>query len=614
MTGVAVSSKAGADKTYGLGDTIRVRVSFGEPVDVTGSPRLKIKMDPRWGEFWATYESGGGTAALTFAYEVAEPNTAPSGIAVLANTLELDGGRIRAGGADARLAHPGLVHDPAHKVDWRPALSVADARANESTDTAVAFEVSLDRPFAGAGHRVTVDYATADGTAVAGEDYTAVSGTLTFTAGERRKTVSVPIHDDAVDEGEETFTLRLSNLAGARAGDLEATGTIVNDDPMPAAWLARFGRTVAEQGVEAVRSRLDADRTPGFRGRIAGEALPDGTGKETVEVADGGTGDGSLTFPEFTEGEGLAFLALLAPATEDDGERDRAESRSMTAEDAMLGTAFEITRETDGGLSLGLWGRVARSAFSGQEGDLALDGDVTSAMLGTDWKRRDALFGLMLFRSRGEGGYAGPSGAGRIEADLAGLVPWAGRRKDGAPTLWGAAGTGKGDMTIVREQRDPVTAGLRWSMAAVGADGAPAAVAVLGDANVRWRADALATRTDSEAAAGLAAASAETTRLRVGLEAAWARTLASGTMLSPRVEVGIRRDGGDAGAGFGIEAGGGVRFEDPGMGLTVSFDGRALARHEDREMEDWGLSVSLEWDPRPETRLGPSVIATRGYG
>ena len=426
--------------------------------------------------------------------------------------------------------------------------------------------------------------------------------------------MSVPIHDDAVDEGEETFTLRLSNLAGARAGDLEATGTIVNDDPMPAAWLARFGRTVAEQGVEAVRSRLDADRTPGFRGRIAGEALPDGTGKETVEVADGGTGDGSLTFPEFTEGEGLAFLALLAPATEDDGERDRAESRSMTAEDAMLGTAFEITRETDGGLSLGLWGRVARSAFSGQEGDLALDGYVTSAMLGTDWKRRDALFGLMLFRNRGEGGYAGPSGAGRIEADLAGLVPWAGRRKDGAPTLWGAAGTGKGDMTIVREQRDPVTAGLRWSMAAAGADGAPAAVAVLGDANVRWRADALATRTDSEAAAGLAAASAETTRLRVGLEAAWARTLASGTMLSPRVEVGIRRDGGDAGAGFGIEAGGGVRFEDPGMGLTVSFDGRALALHEDREMEDWGLSVSLEWDPRPETRLGPSVIATRGYG
>ena len=119
VTGVAVSSDAGADKTYGLGDTIRVRVTFDETVDVTGSPRLKIKMDPRWGEFWAAYESGGGTAALTFAYQVAEPNTAPSGIAVLANTLEFNGGTIRSGGADATLAHTGLAHDANHKVDWR---------------------------------------------------------------------------------------------------------------------------------------------------------------------------------------------------------------------------------------------------------------------------------------------------------------------------------------------------------------------------------------------------------------------------------------------------------------------------------------------------------------
>ena len=71
----------------------------------------------------------------------------------------------------------------------------------------------------------------------------------------------------------------------------------------------------------------------------------------------------------------------------------------------MLGTAFEIARETDGGFSLGLWGRVARSGLSGREEGMDFDGDVTSAMLGTDWTRRDALFGLMLFRRRGEGGY-----------------------------------------------------------------------------------------------------------------------------------------------------------------------------------------------------------------
>ena len=516
-------------------------------------------------------------------------------------------------------------------------LSVADAEAREGEDAAVEFRVTLSRAASG---EVTVDYATSDGTAVAGEDYTATSGTLAFAAGELAKTVSVPILDDAVDEGRETFTLKLTNPKGAVIDDGEATGTIVNSDPVPQAWLARFGRTVAEQSVDAVRSRLDADRTPGFRGRIAGEALPSVTGTGTAQLADARTATGGadtartdtadagtakdddpLAIPEFTEGERLAFLALLAPQR-DEGADGRGgvpggtQARSGTAEDAMLGTAFEIARETDGGLSLGLWGRVARSGFAGREGEMSLDGDVTSAMLGTDWRQGDALLGLMLFRSRGEGGYAGPSGSGRIEAELSGLVPWAGRRKDGAPTIWGAAGTGRGEMTLAPEGRDdPFVAGLGWSMAAAGAEGAPATIAALGGAELRWRADALATRTESEAVPGLAAASASTSRLRLGLEAAWSRALASGATVVPRLELGLRRDGGDAETGFGLEAGGGVRFEDSGRGLSVSLDGRALALHEDGDVRGLGASaVSMAWDPRPETRLGPSVVATRGWG
>ena len=58
-----------------------------------------------------------------------------------------------------------------------------------------------------ASETVTVDFATADGTAAAGWDYTAVEGTLTFAPGETEKTVSVEVLDDAHDEGEETLTL-----------------------------------------------------------------------------------------------------------------------------------------------------------------------------------------------------------------------------------------------------------------------------------------------------------------------------------------------------------------------------------------------------------------------
>ena len=132
-TGVNVSSDAGADSTYVLGDTIRVTLTFSQPVEVTGTPQLKIDMDPaHWGEKWASYESGGGDD-MTFAHVVVEPNFSTQGIAVLANTLRLNGGTIRskATGADADLTHAGLGHDPSHKVDWRQSASSGDVASGD---------------------------------------------------------------------------------------------------------------------------------------------------------------------------------------------------------------------------------------------------------------------------------------------------------------------------------------------------------------------------------------------------------------------------------------------------------------------------------------------------
>ena len=122
VTGVDVTSDAGSDDTYLLGETIRVTLTFSESVDVTGTPRLKIDMDPAdWGEKWASYESGSGTTSLTFAHTVVEPNLSTQGIAVLENTLELNSGTIRSSASqtDADLSHTGLAHDPSHKVDWQ---------------------------------------------------------------------------------------------------------------------------------------------------------------------------------------------------------------------------------------------------------------------------------------------------------------------------------------------------------------------------------------------------------------------------------------------------------------------------------------------------------------
>ncbi len=120
VTGVAVTSVPWVDNTYGLGETIRTTLTFSEAVEVSGEPRLKIKMDPDYGEKWVNYESGSGTTNLILAHEVVEPNLSTQGIAILANTLELNGGTIRStNSTNALLAHTGQDHDADHMVDWQ---------------------------------------------------------------------------------------------------------------------------------------------------------------------------------------------------------------------------------------------------------------------------------------------------------------------------------------------------------------------------------------------------------------------------------------------------------------------------------------------------------------
>ena len=106
-------------------------------------------------------------------------------------------------------------------------ISVSDQNLAEAS-TNMTFTVSLDK--AGIAP-ITVDYATSDGTAEAGSDYTSVSGTLTFASGETSKSVIVPISGDNILEADESFTVTLSNVTGtANLLDGSGTGVIENDD------------------------------------------------------------------------------------------------------------------------------------------------------------------------------------------------------------------------------------------------------------------------------------------------------------------------------------------------------------------------------------------------
>ncbi len=114
--------------------------------------------------------------------------------------------------------------------DGPPVLTVTGSSASE-TDGTLSFTVTKggDSPTP-----VTVDYATADGSATAGSDYTASNGSLSFAPGELMQTVSVPLTNDALFEDNETLTLTLSNVsANANIGTASATGTITSEDARP---------------------------------------------------------------------------------------------------------------------------------------------------------------------------------------------------------------------------------------------------------------------------------------------------------------------------------------------------------------------------------------------
>jgi hypothetical protein len=113
---------------------------------------------------------------------------------------------------------------------WVPPLAISDVTTVEGNTgmTAFVFTVRLSAP---GNQAVTVNYATADGSATAGSDYQSTSGTLTIPAGQTSGTITVLVNGDRLAEANETFTVNLSAPANATIADGTGVGTIVDDEP-----------------------------------------------------------------------------------------------------------------------------------------------------------------------------------------------------------------------------------------------------------------------------------------------------------------------------------------------------------------------------------------------
>src|SRR5207237_720521 len=112
-------------------------------------------------------------------------------------------------------------------------LSINDVMVNQpaSGSTGAIFTVSLS---GASGKTVSVDYATADGSALAPGDYSSKNGTLSFAPEETVKTIAVTVNGSAIPQADKTFFVNLSNAANAGVSKAKGTGTIHNQAAAPA--------------------------------------------------------------------------------------------------------------------------------------------------------------------------------------------------------------------------------------------------------------------------------------------------------------------------------------------------------------------------------------------
>jgi hypothetical protein len=131
--------------------------------------------------------------------------------------------------------------------DAAPTLSINDVAVTEGNTgtTNAVFTVSMT---SASSQAVTVNFTTANGTAVAPGDYTTTTGTLTFAPGTTTQSITVPVVGDAIFEGNETFQVTLSGATVATINDGTGVGTITDDDATPGLIISEVTVTEGDAG------------------------------------------------------------------------------------------------------------------------------------------------------------------------------------------------------------------------------------------------------------------------------------------------------------------------------------------------------------------------------
>ena len=545
-----------------------------------------------------------------------------AGVALIADTVDDVGETVKAEIANARVITARGAELGPLTIATAQATGTIDAPATSTTDVSnltiriddttgdeddgwLNFSVSLSRAYT---EYVCFDFETlTTGTATEGTDYSKRPKVNDWIRpGATQTTAFVHIIDDSVSDSGETVKVRIGNARLCNDASMtvtianaEATGTITNSDHIPQAWLARFGRTVADQVIDAVDGRLGAARRPGVEATLAGQSI-------------GGAPEGDGTRQSMAE-DAASRVRMEAMSNWLRGDTGLPGSSVVSERDLLLGTAFSMSGMARDGGSVALWGRGAIASFDGRESRLSVDGEVANVMLGADWSGGALTAGLMLSHARGSGRYRGESD-GKVESTLTGIYPYGRYAASERVTVWGVAGYGAGSLTLKQEDDAAIETDMDLMMAAVGLRGVAMKAPESGGPELAVKLDAMAVRTTSDAVQGLETATAEVTRLRLGLEGSRRVVAGGGGEFVPRLEIGVRHDGGDAETGFGVDIGGGAAWSDRASGIGAEVSGRGLLTHASSGFREHGFAGSVSWDPTPDSERGLELTLRQAVG
>ncbi len=485
---------------------------------------------------------------------------------------------------------PELALSLAPNTPDEAAFSVADAETREAPGATLGFVVTLSQSRTVA---TTVEYATGDGSATAGEDYVAASGTLDFAAGVTSRVVQVPVLDDVQHEHRETMTFTLSNPSpGARIVDGVATGTIEDRDSLLRVWIVRFGRMVGSQIVEALADRFERSGSHVTMGGARVGGTPESSGPRAPE-------------PDARLGR-------------DEENEPRRSTGTATMREFLRGSSFHAASAGDpgDGAAFAAWGNVAVGDWIDERSDgVDLDSAAVTGLIGVDLAWSRTLAGVLVSLSKGEGTYSAKTDMvrprGDLQGHLTGAYPYLRFRLGEGLSAWGTAGAARGEVSLRPEGMPAFRADLRMQMGAAGLEGAILEPSGPLGTEVTLKSDAMWMRIQSDATAHLRREEGEATQVRLSVESESAVRVAEGATLTPSVEMGLRYDGADARDGLGVEIGAGLRF----AANRISASGRVetLALRGRSGYREWRAGGSFHVAPDDSGR-GVSLTMTPSWG